>query len=175
MKRLDKLIEVFCAAELPNCVLLIVGPGAPAYVEALKQLRSKVDRAGRVQIRDPIFGQGKDRLFRAVDGYVSYSARENFGRAAAEALAAGLPIILSQGNDLGTDLAGVDCGWLLTDEQPESLQTALGEFAAASDEELARKGRAGQQWTEEHLGFARFQESIETLARNSLKGARYLE
>jgi glycosyltransferase involved in cell wall biosynthesis len=168
MKRIEELIVLFGRARPPNCRLVIVGPGEHAYVQRLMDARRDTGLESIIELRGPAFGRDKERLYAAVDGFVSFSARENFGFVAAEALAAGVPVILSAGNDLGYDLRDVDCGWCLDDDRDESLIAVLQAFAVAPASRLETMGANGRRWVMQHLSFAAFRSRIINLASEAV-------
>ena len=63
----------------------------------------------------PVYGDSKYHYLFASDAYVSLSQRENFNHTAAESLSAGLPVILSPGNDLAGEIRDEGCSWSLND------------------------------------------------------------
>lgn len=78
-------------AEVPNAVLLIVGPHEPDKADALDAAtiaQAEADGVRFLGMRDDV-----ERLYRALDVYVLLSYREGFPRSAMEAAASGLPII----------------------------------------------------------------------------------
>jgi glycosyltransferase involved in cell wall biosynthesis len=168
MKRIVELIEVFSDTAPSNCMLLIVGPGNPEYIREVENARLAFGRADSIVLLGPVYGSAKQALLGAADGFVSNSARENFGLAAAEALAASLPVILSPGNDLCYDLADVNCGWCLSDDKRETLRNALREYAAAAPPQLKLMGENGRSWVQVRLNPARFVAKINKLASESI-------
>jgi glycosyltransferase involved in cell wall biosynthesis len=102
-------------------------------------------------------------LILAADALISLSAKENFNLAAAEAMSAGKPVILSPGNDLQGELEGVNCGWLLATDNPSEATNAMLEFAAIPQDELSAKGNAARNWVNQYLGFEQFRDRLEHL------------
>lgn len=98
IKNLDALIQAFATAGLANSRLLLVGPALePAY---LAELRAQVAAAGlpeRVLFTGPLYGTEKLAALAAADLFVLPSLAESFGNAAAEAVAAGVPVLLTEG------------------------------------------------------------------------------
>jgi len=103
VKNLDRLIEAFVMvhARRPAAVLVLVGPDIDG---AQSQLENQAEKLG---VKDDLLFTG---LLEGEDVKAAYargqvltlvSQKENFGLAAAEALAAGLPVVLSEGVDMG--------------------------------------------------------------------------
>ena len=90
--------------------LLIAGAGAPAYVSALKARAAALGISGRVTWAGQVEGQAKADAFAAADLFVLPSFSENFGIAAAEALAAGLPCVLGEGVAIAQDVVRAQAG-----------------------------------------------------------------
>jgi glycosyltransferase involved in cell wall biosynthesis len=132
LSRLDakKNIEGLLAAvallkdEMPKLRLLIAGDGAPEYVRGLKarcvemQISELVIWAGHVE------GSMKSAAFAAADVFVLPSYSENFGIAAAEALAAGLPCVLGEGVAIAKEVAEAGAG-LSVSTDPQSIADGL--------------------------------------------------
>ena len=92
-----QLEQLFAALALVpgDWILQIAGEGEPAYVAALQRQAAQLGIASRCQWLGFLAGEAKWQALAAADWFVLPSASENFGIAAIEALAAGLPVILS--------------------------------------------------------------------------------
>jgi glycosyltransferase involved in cell wall biosynthesis len=106
VKNLDKLLEalVIVRQQRPLAMLVCVGPDSDGY-------RSKLGRRARMLgVSDSLLFTGmmnrKDLTTAYARGgvFALVSQKENFGLAAAEALASGLPVVLSEGVDVGRSL-----------------------------------------------------------------------
>jgi len=101
IKNLEMLVEAFSVASLPNCRLVLAGPRSESgYFHKLKRLAlsSCVNRKAcpPVLLTGPIFGEDKLTALAAADLFVLPSLSESFGIAAAEAVAAGVPVLLTE-------------------------------------------------------------------------------
>ncbi len=134
--------------------------------------RRAADRglAGRVHVVGPMYGDDRLPYLDACDAYISLSHRENFNFTAMECLAAGIPVILSAGNDIAGDIAGVGCGWMI----PAGGRAADAIEAARSvtQESLAAMGTAGQAWARRHLSMPQFREQLRALTKRCAKARR---
>jgi glycosyltransferase involved in cell wall biosynthesis len=171
VKRPIHAVEAFCRAESGLAQLVIVGMSDD--VSAADVLRAvPASRRDAVHLVGRLEGQGLAEAYRAADGFLSLSFQENFGYAAAEAIAYGLPVILSPGHDLAYDLphsaAGrLACGWLLPDDTAEAAEAAIAEWAglaAGQRAKLETLGAAGREWAAETLSAERFREALSRLA-----------
>jgi glycosyltransferase involved in cell wall biosynthesis len=102
IKNIEMLIDAWplVRERLPDAQLVIAGAGEPDYVQALR------DRAGGLSTSVRFVGFAddvtKDRLLRESAVFVLPSFHENFGIAVLEALAAGLPVVLTAEVQLST-------------------------------------------------------------------------
>ncbi|MDP9169403.1 MAG: glycosyltransferase family 4 protein [Acidobacteriota bacterium] len=162
IKRPFETIKAVQLAGASNVHLVMVGGNETVTADECRKYASGLKMAN-VHVIGPVFDDRKWDYFAAADGYISLSLKENFGFTVAEALIAARPVILSPGIDLITDLAGVNCGWVLPSGNPEVAARAIQEFAAASPEELQRAGERGQKWAQANLNFDRFESRLNEL------------
>ena len=162
VKRPLETLEAFRLADAANLHIVFAGPAESYSPEDLIHIAQMMG-VQRVQVPGPVYRWHKDGLILAADALVSLSAKENFNLAAAEAMSAGKPVILSPGNDLQGELEGVNCGWLLATDNPLEATNAMSEFAAIPQDELSAKGNAARNWVNQHLGFEQFRDRLEHL------------
>jgi glycosyltransferase involved in cell wall biosynthesis len=170
VKRPVTMVQAFCEATSSvgrvDCHLAIVGmDGDLVRADVLAAIPPGC--RDRVHVVGPLAGADLAVAQLASDGFVSLSYQENFGYAAAEALAYGLPVILSPGHDLAYEMPGSEgrlaCGWLLGDDARASAVAAIGEFATASDAALAAAGAVGRAWVGDTLAVDRFRDRVTAL------------
>jgi glycosyltransferase involved in cell wall biosynthesis len=167
VKRAIETVRAFCeataAASLEHCHLAIVGMDGD-LTQADIRASIPADCRDRVHLIGPLAGADLAAAHLAGDGFISLSFQENFGYAAAEAMAYGLPVILSPGHDLAHEMPTRDgrfaCGWLLGNDAHAIAVAAIREFATASDATLAAAGATGRTWVAETLTFERFQDTL---------------
>ncbi len=96
-KGLELLLEAFCevSEDFPEALLVIAGSGDDTYVSHLQTRSEQLGIGGSVIWAGFLAGEDKAAAFAAATAFVLPSHSENFGIAAAEALAAGVPTILS--------------------------------------------------------------------------------
>ena len=130
-KQLECLLQALALLQRrnPNASwqLQIAGEGDPAYVRSLHTLANSLGLAGHCRWLGFVRGEAKQRLLAHAHWFVLPSASENFGIAAAEALAAGTPVILAPGVALAEAVARCHAG-LVVEAEPSALAFAL-EFA----------------------------------------------
>jgi glycosyltransferase involved in cell wall biosynthesis len=148
-KGLLVLAEALARLEAPGRVRLVLA-GAPRFVdedvadqvrEGLEPLGDRVERLGWVDPAD---------LLGRVDGLVVPSvAPESFGLAAAEAMAAGVPCLVSDAGAL-PEVVGGRHPWVVPAGDPDALAAAIDAWAAAPAGQLAAVGRAERaRWAAE--------------------------
>jgi glycosyltransferase involved in cell wall biosynthesis len=178
-KRPRETIAAFAAADPAGSHLVVVGMEENLTRE---RLRAEVPAglAGRVHIVGELRGDALAEAWLAADGYISLSAKENFGYSAADALAHGLPVILSPGHDLAYELPGaeegrLDCGWLLPDQSLEAAAEAIREWSrlvnakAGEPDKLRGFRTTGRNWAADNLSFERFQAALQRLAADGTR------
>lgn len=162
MKRPLETVQAVADAGRTDVHLAIVGHEDGVTIEECMSAAERCGITHRVHVLGPAFGDRKRGLLDAADGYISLSHRENFNFTCAEAMASGLPVILSRGNDLAADLADQQCGWMLSDDRDAaSAITAWASLAASAREAMGDRGRA---WASSNLRFVDFATRVRQFA-----------
>ena len=99
------------------------------------------------QFVDMVDDVRKWQEYAAVDLLIHPSVSENFGIAIAEGLAAGLPVICTDGTPW-SEIAERKCGWYIKANSVDDLAIALRE--ATNSTELTEMGSRGSKLVEEH-------------------------
>ena len=105
------LLEAF--AKLPGKIsgssvhLVIAGPDEGGMKKRLERMAEQSGAGHRVHFCGPLFGEEKWAAYRDADVFVLPSLNENFGNTAAEAAAAGIPVVVTQGCGIAPLLADV--------------------------------------------------------------------
>jgi len=138
IKNLETLIDAYQQAQLPNTWLLLVGPTLEQhYADELRLKIKKFNLEEQVLLTGALYGEEKLAAFAAADLFVLPSHFESFGNAAAEAVVAGLPVLITDGCGIAPQIhqraglsvqptvealaAGLHC--LLLDEQAKTALT----------------------------------------------------
>ena len=170
MKRPLETIRAIAAVDDPNLHLIVVGNDQDVCLQDCRQAAEEERIADRVHLVGPVYGDAKYHYLFAADAYVSLSWRENFNHTAAESLSAGLPAILSPGNDLQSDIAHADCSWGIKDNEPASAAAAISDFCNTSSSELEAMGRRGREWVQANLDFDLFSKRLNAVAERIVRG-----
>jgi glycosyltransferase involved in cell wall biosynthesis len=121
-------------------MLDVAGEGDPAYLQLLQEQVRHLGLASRIRWCGFVAGAAKAHLLAQADWFVLPSASENFGIAAAEALAAGTPVILSPGVAVASDVAAAGAG-LVCDPDPAALSQALAHALQAPSRSMVDAAR----------------------------------
>lgn len=104
-KNVEALVDAYANSEVlrRTSTLLIAGDGNADYVAVLKHRAAIGGLADHITWLGHVAGAEKAATFASADVFVLPSYSENFGIAAAEAMLAGLPCILSNGVAIASD------------------------------------------------------------------------
>lgn len=147
-KRVRELIDLWLGAPRGDWLLLIVGT-AEEYTAA--ELAAEVSRQGGSERITVLDGAGRPPPYAVASLFVLPSHSENFGLVIAEALAAGVPALVTDTtpwSDLGPNRAGWCVHW---DEFGDTLRQAL----FTPPQELRAMGRSGQSWVAREYSWSR--------------------
>jgi glycosyltransferase involved in cell wall biosynthesis len=129
-------------ASMPNAArlveLTVAGDGDPRYRGDLESLSQSLGLSAQVEFVGHVDGEAKRAAFAQADVFVLPSAHENFGIAVAEALAAGLPVIVTPGVALATNVADAGAG-LVVNATEDAVASAL-RWAAENPAALVEMG-----------------------------------
>jgi len=96
IKNLEMLLRAFAQVNVPQARLVLVGPMLePDYAAHMHAVRSELALDDAVLFAGPLYGDDKLAALAAADLFVLPSLFESFGNAAAEAVAAGIPVLVS--------------------------------------------------------------------------------
>jgi glycosyltransferase involved in cell wall biosynthesis len=122
-KGCDLLLQAFAAArELePAARLVMAGPDGDTWVPTLKALADELGIASRITWTGMLQGDEKWGAFYASDAFVLPSHQENFGIAVAEALACGLPALISDKVNIWREVQADGAGFVAPDSVAGTL------------------------------------------------------
>lgn len=170
MKQPLETIDAVAEAGVPDIHLIMMGNEYGVTVDQCKERARQRGLGSRTHVIGGRYGAEKEAVIDAADAYISLSHRENFNFTAAESLAAGLPVILSPGNDLAGELAGVDCGVML--RSLEEAPSALSYMHQSGSGHRHQMGCNGRLWAETHLRAELFEQRIREHAATLAKTAQ---
>jgi glycosyltransferase involved in cell wall biosynthesis len=144
-KGLDLLIRAFAKVKrrFPESRLAVAGSGDDAWEKSLRALAEKEQVADRIEWAGFVSGAAKRRMLERAALFVLPSYSENFGVAVVEAMAAGLPVVIS--DQIGIHPAITEGGaGLVTPCQVDALSDALIQ-ALADPGALRAMGERGRK------------------------------
>lgn len=156
MKRPLETIRALAKANISSAHLIVVGNEQTVSLRECESVVSECGLKGFVHLVGAVYGSSKYDYLHASDAYISLSHRENFNHTAAESLAAGVPVILSPGNDLESEITDQNCSWAVDGKSIEDEARAIEAFARCSHEERSAMGERGRKWVEQELSFEHF-------------------
>jgi glycosyltransferase involved in cell wall biosynthesis len=121
-KGLDRLIRAMKLA--PDLRAVFAGNNEDGCAAELVRLASDCGVGERIRWVGPVYGAEKWRLLRGARMLVLPSHSENFGNAVLEAMAAGVPVVVSPGVGLAAAVRESGCG-IVVDPEPQTLAEAL--------------------------------------------------
>src|SRR5207302_1269525 len=144
-KGLDLLLAAFqrIRASRPEALLVIAGEGPATLVLQLKTDAARLGIAADVLWTGFVEGAAKDALLADADLFVLPSYSENFGIAVAEAMAAGLPVVVSDQVAVHTDVTRAGAGVVVACDV-SALAGAVEQLLSdpPTRTEMGRNGRA---------------------------------
>ncbi len=142
-KCLAELIDAFKSVRDQRWRLVIAGDGPREYVELLK---GKADRSERIVFTGWVEGKQKEALMRGASLFALPSRQENFGLSVVEAMACGVPVMLTPQVNLAREIDDAGAGWIV------SLNDLSGRLAEviANDEERLRRGKAAHEFAKRY-------------------------
>ncbi|MHB8901028.1 MAG: glycosyltransferase [Thermoguttaceae bacterium] len=99
---------------------------------------------GTVRIHDPVRGDAKAAVFAAYDAFVQTSRTEAHSLAALEAMAAGLPCLLTRSGHMANELAAAGAGWAV-DTNAEAIARGILHVLRIPVAELRQVGKNGRE------------------------------
>jgi glycosyltransferase involved in cell wall biosynthesis len=176
-KGVDLLIEAFAQACPERGRLVIVGPeGESGYVEKLRQLAREKHIEGRTVFTGSLYGDQKKAALVDSQVFVLPSRYENFANGVAEAIACGMPVIISDRCGIQEFVAG-QAGLVVPREGPalaDALRQLLSDaalydrFRAACPHVAAQLSWAELLGTQEEMYVRVLQGSNESHERNDI-------
>ncbi len=132
-------------------VLAGSNPQDPQYEKGVGDRLRSSPLAERIEITGFVTGDEKAALLQKADVFVLPSYYENFGIAVAEAMVAGIPVVISNQVHIWADVQAGQAGWVCGCEV-EALTQAL-RVALTQPEERTQRGQNAKQWAVDHYSW----------------------
>jgi glycosyltransferase involved in cell wall biosynthesis len=173
-KNFELLIKVFLSLarqpEMERWLLVIAGDGDADYLASLRALAERLGGSKKVIFPGWLERAVKASALQGASLFALPSRQENFGIAAAEALACGAPVVVSEHVNLSPEIERVKAGWVTSLEPADFLRT-LAE-AMGGEDERRRRGAAGKAFVEQHLSWARSAAELKKLYSSTLRAIK---
>jgi glycosyltransferase involved in cell wall biosynthesis len=157
-KGADVLIDAFAQACVDKGRLIIAGPeGEPGYRAMLEKRARDAGVGSKVIFTGALYGDDKSALLRDADIFALPSRYENFANSAAEAIAFGVPVIITEFCGIRSLVRG-RAGLVAA---PEEMELAKAISSLVSDPELYAKLKKGCSELAAQLGWDRLTEQME--------------
>ena len=169
-KNLEQLLEALALlrGEIPHLHLVVAGAGEASYTTALRQRAQSLGLAQQVSWLGHVEGRAKADALAAAETFVLPSLSENFGIAAAEALAAGLPCVLGAGVAIAQDVAEAGAG-VAVEPTAAGIAAGVRRIMASQDtlRQMSDRARqvAQQNYSVDAMGVALKQLYLDILKR----------
>ena len=147
-KRLRELIALWLSAPRGDWLLLIAGVAEDYTPAELAAEVAAAGAAGRIVVAD---GADRPHPYAVASLFMLPSHSENFGLVIAEALAAGVPALVTDTTPW-SGLAAHGCGWC---GPWASYGAGLATALSTPPEELAAMGRRGREWAARDFSWVR--------------------
>jgi len=145
-KGLEVLLPAFLSLvkkpEFAKWHLVLAGEGEPSYVALLKHLVKSGGGNGNVVFTGWLDGARRKDTLRDASLLALTSYQENFGLCAVEALACGVPVLLSPHVNLAQEIETAGAGWISAVDDKALRETLT--LALHDHNELIRRGAAGR-------------------------------
>jgi glycosyltransferase involved in cell wall biosynthesis len=157
-KGADTLIDAFVCACPYSGKLVIAGPeGEPGYRAHLEKRTRECSAESRVIFTGPLYDAEKNELLAAADLFVLPSRYENFANAAAESIACGVPVIVT--NSCGIRSLVQDQAGLVIEPDRTALAKAIRDLI--HDRALYSRFQEGCRRVAQQLSWSRLTEQME--------------
>ncbi len=141
-------------------------PQDRAYEDDIRHQIQAAPWAGQATLSGFVSGELKAQILSAADVFVLPSYYENFGIAVAEAMAASIPVVISDQVHIWPAIQASDAGWVVPCKV-EALTEAL-EAAIAHPEERRQRGQNAQHCAKENYSWGAIAQRITTTYRQLL-------
>ena len=140
-KRVVETVRSFAeACPEGEAELIIAGMAEdPDYESSVWKTRERLPSSvrERVKLQGACFGEGKWRLLSSASAFILDSWQENFSFSVVEALACGVPVLISDGVAVYPEVERCQAGWI--SKEADGMQALVRRWAESSPSELEAK------------------------------------
>jgi glycosyltransferase involved in cell wall biosynthesis len=131
-KGCDILIDAFAELKNDSVALMLAGPDQVGWQRELQRRADSFNLGPRVVFPGMLEGEMKQGALEVADAFVLPSHQENFGMAVAEALAVGLPVLISNRINIWREVDEDRAGYVESDDFSGTLRL-LNRWSAAPE------------------------------------------
>lgn len=168
-KRPDLLVRSLnqLATQNDNFHLILAGAGEPDYIDYLKNLIASLGLTSQTSFAGFVTGEDKQLLFQGSDIFVLPSFSENFGIAVAEAMAVGLPVIVTPGVQIAPEIALSKAG-LVVEGEEDTLANAIAQLLK-SPKLRQQLGENGQRLVNSRYSWSAIAQNLSTVYQSIIE------
>ncbi len=168
-KGCDLLIRAFSAvaAAEPTLHLIVAGPDQTGWLGELKRLAQSLGIADRVTWPGMLRGGMKWGAFYSAEAFILPSHQENFGIVVAEALACGVPVLISDKVNIWREVLAQNAGLVAADDEAGTRTLLLDWLSLAPAQRRAMGERARELFERRFTVDAMAAGLIDVVARHS--------
>jgi glycosyltransferase involved in cell wall biosynthesis len=164
-KGLEVLLPAFLSLvkkpEFAKWQLVLAGEGEPNYVASLKNMVKSGGGNGNVVFAGWLAGAERKTTLRDASLLALTSYQENFGLCAVEALACGVPVLLSPHVNLAQEIETAGAGWIAPMESGALEQTLANTLR--DEQGRAERGAMGRQLVQQRFTWGAVAEALVNL------------
>jgi glycosyltransferase involved in cell wall biosynthesis len=138
-KGVEHLLPAMAQMRNTRAVLAVVGPDSENHLSQMQSLATRLNVADRVLFTGMLKGPARIAALQDADLFALPSDHENFGVAVVEALAAGVPVLISDHVNIRQEIADAGVG-VVVPTDPAKIAAALDQWLA--DDQLRKAAAA---------------------------------
>lgn len=154
-KNLELLLEAFkiFSKKHGNIHLVIAGNGSKKYTASIRQKVSDLELSEKVEFKGHVLEEEKFSVFHDAICMALISENENFGIAVAEALGAGIPVVISRGVAMWSEIEACGAG-IVVEKEIDKISAAL-EFFTENQSEREQASNAAIEYVQKNYSQSR--------------------
>ena len=166
-KGCDLLISAFAqvADADPDLHLVMAGPDQTGWVDELKRRALKLGIASRITWTGMLYGDNKWGAYYAAEVFCLPSHQENFGIAVAEALACGIPVLISNKVNIWREIDSHGAG-IIGEDSIEGTSKTLSQWLSLTNEKKQQMKDAALQCFAARFRIDKVAESLVNIVAN---------
>lgn len=171
-KGLELLLPAFLSVvkrrEFAEWKLVLAGDGKRHYIDSLQRLARTGGGTDHVIFTGWLEGERRESILKRAKLLALTSYQENFGLCLIEALAHGVPVLVSDQVNIALEIEGAEAGWVTPLEQTCISRTL--EAALHSEVERKRRGHMGRNLIMDKYSWNTIARQLATLYRSIITG-----